>query len=153
MRQADGMPIGLGLDRNDSTQRIYFENANSEFQLSTSRGALMIRPEFKGPTPPVAAADGQVRAAIAVKVVPNPVQGGLIRLHVSDVQALREIAFELVDLHGRLLQTWSGQVAQAEVRLPLATQPADGIYWLRVHGTNHRGDALSSTVKLIVLNH
>jgi hypothetical protein len=151
IRQADGQPIGMGFDKNSRERRVYYENADAEFQLSTNVGALMIRPEFKTPTPPVGVNPEMEVAPLVFEVAPQPIRENRIRLVFSaELGGLRDMTFQLVDLQGRTMQQWSGGMTGREVVLPVADGLADGIYLLQVNGRDGKGNIREGWKKVMV---
>jgi hypothetical protein len=153
LRQSDGMAIGLALDRSDTTRRIYYENNVAEFQRSTNRGALMIRPEFRLPNALVAAPEAQAPSPLAWRIAPNPVHAPEIGIALASPAGIRSISFVLYDLQGRNLREWDGLSPAAAMQLPIADMPASGLYWLRVSAVDHRGRTQIDTQKLLIQPH
>ncbi len=150
LRQTDGIPIGMGLDRNNFEPKVYFENSNVQFQQAFNRGTLMMRPEFKVPVATVSTRPAVAATNVVVKIYPNPIQSGLIGLRIADAGALRSVSFQLLDLQGRTLQAWQTDRPGSDFQLELGQQPAAGIYWLRVAGIDYQGNARTTTQKIII---
>jgi hypothetical protein len=150
IRQGDGMPIGMGYDRSDTTRRIYFENNVAEFQRSNNRGALMIRPEFKVPNLSTAAAPAQAAPVLHWRVAPNPVSAPEIGVVLDEAARLRDAHFVLMDLQGRTLQAWDAAHPQRETSLDISALPAAGIYWLRLQAVDLHGNLITDTQKLLI---
>ncbi len=154
LRQVDGMAIGIGYDRNQSERRIYFENASHTFQLSTNRGTLMIRPEFKVPRNTIVAVkEVTVPQTIAFQIAPHPVQGAQIGIQMEDAALLRHITCELYDLQGRQLQTWEMSRPMSKIELNLSQPAVPAYYMLRLHATDLQGHVLHSTKKILIQSH
>ncbi len=150
LRQVDGMAIGMGLDRNDTGRRIYYENSTAEFQLSTNRGTLMMRPEFTIPDTYVATDDPVISNPLEMTMAPNPVRGAEIGLRFAHPEQLRSVNVELYDLQGRRLQAWEQRSGLRDLTLDLQQKPASGIYLLRVRGVDAAGKSHFATERLII---
>lgn len=150
MRQVDGQPIGLGFDRNSPDGIIYYETATAEFQRSTNVGTLMIRPEFRTPALPVGVPTMSSNSLISFEVAPHPIASNEIRLVFPEAKGFKDLRFTLVDLQGRVLETWENIAPSREVILPMTNDQSEGLYLLQATGRNGRGETLHGWKKLLI---
>nr|MBP6640496.1 hypothetical protein [Bacteroidia bacterium] len=150
MRQVDGQPIGLGFDRNSPDGIIYYETATAEFQRSTNVGTLMIRPEFRTPALPVGVPTMSSNSLISFEVAPHPIASNEIRLVFPEAKGFRDLRFTLVDLQGRVLETWENIAPSREVILPMTNDQSEGLYLLQATGRNGSGETLHGWKKLLI---
>ncbi|MEM7039070.1 MAG: hypothetical protein AAF570_18980, partial [Bacteroidota bacterium] len=72
IRQSDDMPLGVGFDRNGPTGKVYFEDGNGDFSLSSNQGCLMIRPEFGHERVMASAGESADVDRLRLRLSPNP---------------------------------------------------------------------------------
>jgi hypothetical protein len=142
IEQVDGMPIGVGFDKNhDNSSKVYYADATGGFTNTTNKGTLMIRPVFSNYVF-VSKDDAVQGSSPSLSVWPNPVTGEELNLMVRGDWSSNGSEAVITDLAGKVV--WTQALPQGQ-RWSLAkpTLP-EGIYFLSL-----RAEGRSLTTKLI----
>lgn len=149
--QSNGMPIGVGFDRSCADAKFYFAASNGQFQQSTNQGCLMIRPEFgeiPGTMNSAVEAEGLLRYGL--KLAPNPIAGGMLRIHMDGPEPVRELQLTVRDLHGRTVMAADRRSPGSAFGLQLPEGLARGMYLVQVNGKTQRGKTFVAHERLVV---
>jgi hypothetical protein len=94
--------LNLGFDINNDEQNKIFYNTGSGWMSSNFHGALMIRPVVGEYLPPVAGINEFNVSNGEMKVYPNPSNGQLINIHLTDISNtdLTQFTIRVFDLMG-----------------------------------------------------
>ena len=110
----------------------------------------MIRPEFRTPALPVGVPTMSSNSLISFEVAPHPIASNEIRLVFPEAKGFRDLRFTLVDLQGRVLETWENIAPSREVIHPMTNDQSEGLYLLQATGRNGSGETLHGWKKLLI---
>ena len=153
VRQSDGMPLGVGFDRQCLSGKTYFEDANGDFVLSSNSGCLMIRPEFAKVREPLAAAPtGVAQRPYKVQMFPNPLRGGPLTVALEGPEPLRKVETALYDLQGRNLFTEKRGYTSGTYDFNLRPGLPAAMYMVRINGQTRSGKSVSLSARIVIEN-
>ncbi len=151
IRQIDGVPLGVGFDRNFGAAELYYEATNGDFVLSTNVGALMIRPEFGHKRLSVGQENPRPRLAPLVRTFPNPWREGDLALRLEGNEGFKNLHIKIYDLNGRIQFEQDWPAGGAIMHLPAALRAnIAGLNLLEVSGTSSKGETFLGTQRLLV---
>lgn len=151
IRQIDGVPLGVGFDRNFGAAELYYEATNGDFVLSTNVGALMIRPEFGHKRLSVGQEKPQPRPSPVVKSFPNPWREGELTLRLEGSEGFKNLHVKVYDLNGRIQFEQDWPQGGTTMRLPASLRSTiNGINLLEISGTSSKGETFLGTQRLLV---
>jgi hypothetical protein len=151
IRQIDGVPLGVGFDRNFGAAELYYEATNGDFVLSTNVGALMIRPEFGQKRLSVGQENSLPRLAPMVSTFPNPWREGELTLRMEGGEGVKGLRIKIYDLNGRVQFDQDWPVGSTTMHLPAYLRTTiTGLNLLEVSGTSSKGETFLGTQRLLV---
>lgn len=151
LRQIDGIPLGVGFDRNFGVAPLYFEALNGDFTLSSNVGALMIRPEFGHRVLSVGHGEPKASAALEVQAFPQPWRSGDMTLRINAPEGIKHMQVRVYDLNGRLLFDEAWPAGSATMTLPeVLRSELKGLTLLQVSGQVKGGAPFLHSQRLLV---
>lgn len=146
IKQADGLPVGVGYDRTTTRHFTYWDSAGV-WTLSRLGGSPMIRPEIRIPETSTAIASILNTSDLSLSISPQPSEHKLVSVHLGE--ALNSSEISIFDIQGRLVtkyQYGGSSLSEIQIHIP---EINSGLYWLKVKGTDKRGKMRYGTIKLM----
>lgn len=151
LRQIDGIPLGVGFDRNFGSSPIYYESLNGNFVPSTNVGNLMIRPEFGHRRLVVSTQAPMTVAGPRLQAFPHPWRSGDMTLRIEGAEGAKGLRVRIHDLSGRLLYDQAWPTGSPTMTLPEELRARlEGLSMLQVSGQGKGGISLMHTQRLLV---
>ena len=147
IQQIDGVPLGVGLDRNAVSNRLFWDSAGV-WTPSRIVGSPMIRAEIQGERPLPTPRLSDVSAS-TVSVYPNPLTGKTLFIQASQPISFTQI--ELWSITGRkIFQQPIRQVASGPLQITLPAELSPGIYIFKASSSSQKAGASNFSCKLLI---
>jgi hypothetical protein len=151
IRQIDGVPLGVGFDRNFVDASVYYEALSGDFVRSSNPGTLMIRPEFGHRALSVGQTKPHIATAIGIQAFPHPWVDGDLTIRLSDAKGLKDLQVRIFSLEGRLLYAAGWPAGSTTLSLPESLRDSlHGLNLIQISGKASDGSPLMQTQRLLV---
>ncbi|MDP5169336.1 MAG: hypothetical protein NWR72_03770 [Bacteroidia bacterium] len=132
IQQLDDIPLGVGFDQSYDRDSYTYWDSSGIWTNTRLDGVPMIRTELKTAYKPVLASIPQAREALlsGPRLIKNPIgRSEEVRIHSEIPMTLYRGS--LLDLQGKLIQSWTSSGREAEFSFEIPRELAEGLYFWR----------------------